>query len=68
MSTLNKTQRFPLGLVLFALALAAYKAAVISVDAGAGWQAWSILFGLDLFYLSFLLLLAIVIGTLKPRI
>jgi hypothetical protein len=68
MSTLNKTQRFPLGLVLFALALAVYKAAIISVDAGAGWQAWSILFGLDLFYLSFLLLLAIVIGTLKPRI
>ena len=68
MSTLNKTQRFPLGLVLFALALAVYKAAIISVDAGAGWQAWSILFGLDLFYLSFLLLLAIVIGTLKPGI
>lgn len=68
MSTLNKTQRFPLGLVLFALALAVYKAAIISVDAGAGWQAGSILFGLDLFYLSFLLLLAIVIGILKPRI
>jgi len=68
MSTLNKTQRFPLGLVLFALALAVYKAGIISVDAGAGWQAWSILFGLDLFYLSFLLLLAIVIGTLKTRI
>ncbi len=68
MSTVKKSQRFPLGLVLFALVLVVYKASIISVDAGAGWQAWSVLIGLDLFYFSFLLFLAIVSGALRTRI
>jgi phosphoglycerol transferase MdoB-like AlkP superfamily enzyme len=68
MSTVHKKQRFPLGLVLFALLLAVYKAGIISVDSGTGWQVWALLIGLDLFYFSFLLFLAILLGVVKPRI
>jgi len=48
--------------------LAVYKAGVISVDADAGWQMWAVLIGLDLFYLSFLLSLAILVGLVKLRL
>jgi hypothetical protein len=68
MSTADKAQRFPLGLVLFALALTVYKASVISVDSGSGWQVWAILTGLDLFYFSFLLFLAILFTVVRPRV
>lgn len=58
-------QRFPLGLVLFSLALAVYKAGMLTVSIGAGRQNLAQLVGLDLFYLSFLFLLAILIGYIR---
>jgi len=63
---INK-QRFPLGLVLFSLALAVYKANMLAVSIGAGRQILTLLVGLDLFYLSLLFLLAILIGYLPSR-
>lgn len=68
MSTDNKARRFPIGLILFGLTLAVYKASIISVDAGSGWQVWALLIGLDLFYLGFLMFLAIFSGFVKPWI
>ena len=68
MGTVNKKRRFPLGLVLFALVLAVYKAGIIAVDSGTGLQVWALLIGLDLFYLGFLLFLAILLGVVKPRV
>lgn len=50
---------FPLGLVLFALVLAAYKAIMLAVEMGAGGQTLLVLLGLDLFFISLLLLTAI---------
>ena len=68
MSAVNKAGRFPLGLALFALVLVVYKAGVIAGDSGSGLSIWALLVGLDLFYFSFLLCLAILVGVVKPRI
>ncbi len=68
MNTVVRLQRFPIGLLLFSLALAVYKAGIISLDTDAGWQTWAVLIGLDLFYLSFLLLLAILFGFVRLRL
>ncbi len=61
-------QRFPLGLVLFSLGLAVYKAAMLVVSIGADWKILTQLVGLDLFYLSLLFLLAILLGFIKNRL
>ena len=55
---------FPLGLVLFALALAAYKAIMLALEIGAGWQTLLVLLGLDLFFIALLLLTAMLGGFL----
>lgn len=68
MGIADKKQRFPLGLVLFAVVLAVYKASIISGDSGTGLRVWALLIGLDLFYFSFLLVLAILLGVVKPGI
>ena len=68
MTKIVHRQRYPLGLLLFALALAVYKAVMLSVGAADAWSARALYIGLDLFYLSFLLLLATLFGFTKPRI
>lgn len=68
MTKIKHRQRYPLGLVLFALALAVYKAVMLTVGAADAWSARAFYLGLDLFYLSLLLLLAALFGFAKPRI
>jgi hypothetical protein len=58
-------QLYPLGLVVFALVLAAYKASILSIGTADAWASWALFFGLDLFYLSFLLLAAMLFGFVK---
>lgn len=55
---LNK-KVFPFGLVLFALALAVYKAVLLNLEIGAAWQTALVLAGLDLFFIALVLLMAI---------
>jgi phosphoglycerol transferase MdoB-like AlkP superfamily enzyme len=51
---------YPLGLTLFALLLAVYKAVSLTIDMGTGMvTVWSII-GLDMFFLSILFLLALI--------
>lgn len=61
---LNK-HRFPLGLVFFALGFNVCKAAMITASIGAGGWTFVVLLGLDLFYFSLLLFIAILQGFLQ---
>ena len=56
MSSRQHKNIFPLGLVLFVLALAVYKAAMLTSEMGAGWQTFMIFAGLDFFYFALFLL------------
>jgi len=53
---------FPLGLILFVLAVAIYKAAMLTVEMAADWQTFFIFAGLDAFYIALLLLIGILRG------
>jgi len=68
MTKVEHRQRYPLGLVLFALALAVYKAAMLSAGSPDALSAWALYLGLDLFYISFLLLVAVLFGFTKTWI
>ena len=50
---------YPVGLVIFALLLAGYKAARLVIEMGADWVSFLTLIGLDAFYVSLLLLIAL---------
>jgi len=50
---------YPVGLVIFALLLAGYKAARLVIEMGADWISFLALIGLDAFYVSLLLLIAL---------
>jgi len=50
---------YPVGLVIFALLLAGYKAARLVIEMGADWISFLTLIGLDAFYVSLLLLIAL---------
>lgn len=52
MTKIEIEQRYPLGLVLFALALAVYKSVMLSVGTATAWSSWALFVGLDLFYLT----------------
>jgi phosphoglycerol transferase MdoB-like AlkP superfamily enzyme len=59
---------FPLGLVLFALGLNLYKAFQLTVSIGADWRTFAALVGLDLFFMSLLVSLAMVHGLLRKKL
>jgi phosphoglycerol transferase MdoB-like AlkP superfamily enzyme len=67
MSTKKKRKAFPIGLMLFVLALAIYKAAMLSVSMTLDWRSFLFLVGLDAFYLSILLLAGIFLGYAGSR-
>lgn len=58
----------PLGLLLFVLLVAVYKAAMLSAEMAAGWPTFLILIALDFFYITLLLLIGIALGFSRPRI
>lgn len=68
MTKIENKQRYPLGLVLFALALAIYKSVMLSAGTTTAWSSWALFVGLDLFYLSFLFFLAVIFGLTKSRV
>ena len=59
MNTTQFRNTFPLGLVLFVLALTFYKAALLAVEMGADWRVIFILSGLDAFYFALILMIGI---------
>lgn len=59
MRKVTKRKKFPAGLMLFVLALAIYKAAMLTVSMMMDWRAFLFLFGLDVFFLALLLLIAL---------
>ena len=58
---------YPAGLVIFALLLAAYKAARLVIEMGADWVSFLALIGLDAFYISLLLLIALLQAHTRQR-
>lgn len=58
----------PLGLLLFVLLVAVYKAAMLSAEMAAGWPTFLILIALDFFYITLLLLIGIALGFSRPQI
>lgn len=56
---MHNRKRFPIGLMLFVLTLAVYKAAMLTVSMMIDWRAFLFLFGLDAFFLAVLLLVAL---------
>lgn len=59
MSTRFFQPLYPVGLVIFALLLAVYKAARLVIEMGADWLTFLTIIGLDAFYISLLLLIAL---------
>jgi hypothetical protein len=59
MNSIEDKKHFPIGLMLFVLTLAIYKAAMLSVSMMVDWRAFLFLVGLDAFYLAVILLVAI---------
>ena len=68
MSVRQKTKMFPIGLLVFALALATYKAAMLSSTMMLDWRSFLFLIGLDTFFMSILLLLGILRGISRSRL
>lgn len=66
MNALHIKKMFPAGLLLFALVLTTYKAAVLTANMAVDWRSFLFLLGLDGFYLSILMLLGILHGLSKP--
>ncbi|MCP4048298.1 MAG: sulfatase-like hydrolase/transferase, partial [Gammaproteobacteria bacterium] len=59
MSSLTNRKRFPIGLMLFVLTLAIYKAAMLTVSMAVDWRAFLFLVGLDAFFIALFLLLVL---------
>ena len=57
---------YPVGLVLFVLSLALYKAVSLTVEMGAQWYRSLVLVSLDAFFLSFVFLLALASALIRP--
>ncbi len=64
----QSTKVFPLGLMVFVLAVAFHKALVLTLGIGAGWQVFWELIGLDSFFIILLMLLAIGIALAAVRV
>jgi lipoteichoic acid synthase len=62
MRTRDRQACYPLGLVVFVLLLAVYKAIRLTADMGAGWGRSVPLLGADAFYLALIFLLALLQG------
>lgn len=62
MRSLQTERKFPIGLMLFVLALAVYKAAMLMVSMAVDWRAFLFLIGLDAFFLALLVLVALLHG------
>ena len=58
---------YPVGLVVFAVILACYKAARLVMEMGADWTSFLILIGLDAFYISLLFLMALLQALIRQR-
>jgi len=68
MRTPQNKNIFPIGLVLFVLVLAIYKAAMLATEMGVGWQAFLIFAGLDSLYIALFLLLGVLHGFARLKI
>jgi len=68
MSSPQNRKKFPLGLMLFVLTLAAYKAAMLTVSMMVDWRAFLFLVGLDAFFLALLLLLVLLHGFATSKV
>lgn len=66
MNSSKRQASFPLGLMLFAWLLAAYKAATLASEMGAGWHGLLFFVGLDAFFLAVLMLIALLITFARP--
>ena len=62
MNPLQNRKKFPIGLMLFVLTLAIYKAAMLTVSMMLDWRAFLFLVGLDTFFLALLFLLVLLHG------
>lgn len=58
---------YPLGLVLFVLFLAGYKAVILTTDIGADGFTFLLFVGLDAFYLSLFLVVALLQAYIRPK-
>jgi phosphoglycerol transferase MdoB-like AlkP superfamily enzyme len=68
MNPIRTQQSYPLGLVLFAIALAFYKAAVLATEMGMGFRTHLNILGLDTFYLALIFLMAILRGASRSKV
>ena len=67
MSTLKNRKKFPLGLILFVLTVAIYKAFSLKNSIGADWSSFGFLIGQDAFYMAALLVIGIISGLMTSR-
>ena len=68
MSSLQNRKKFPIGLMLFVLTLAIYKAAMLTVSMAVDWRAFLFFVGLDTFFLALLLLLVLLYGFANSKV
>lgn len=67
MRTQQNRKIFPIGLIIFVLALVTYKAAMLTASMMVDWRAFLFLVGLDAFYFAIVLLLGILFGYARSR-
>ena len=67
MRTQQNRKNFPIGLIIFVLALVTYKAAMLTASMMVDWRAFLFLVGLDAFYFAIILLLGILFGYVRSR-
>ncbi len=58
---------YPFGLALFALLLAVYKAATLTIEMGADWHRFLILLGLDTLFLALIFILSLLLGYVQLK-